>query len=531
MFRLATLLSQLDGDATVPALIRNQLEMWKVTEADLTIAPELVRLYRLLAGTVVVEDSQGRPESALSGLGWLRGIGVLFWYCSSTDSFVENIGTLSSALDSYRIVLQDSFADPPVSPFVHDQDRQGANVSYPATTNGLYSLLELLFPSSSATSADLDHASLELDIRNNTIAALRPSGYTRDALDHRASYLLLVMLESAGISHISATHACIIRQHYIFQLLGAGLWQWALYVALQLPDASARYCLVTDILMRFAGDCEWDAEGNAPTKRAFVSLQAFLTNALNLPESLLHESAAYYAGDQRNYNKQVSNFISAGKFRLATEITVNRIAPTAMLASGSASSKLLQLLETIAGLAAKDATAFQTPYADHYADLSDVFLSFLRLKNAIEEVGSGGKKATAHEVLFAAMAVPDLLREARRLIGRITTLYQQRKAQLSASQPPQHTVFADIQDQRYIEVVLFDMCTYLYKLAQRLDLAAVDQEGGADVTAVHRVVHGLLATDVFDSAPVLCAQLATTTAQCNNAFLQHAAGHLIASQS
>ena len=525
MFRLATLLSQVDGDSTVPILLRNQLEMWKVSEADLTIAPELVRLYRLLAGTAISEDSQGQADSCLTDLGWLRGIGVLFWYCSSTDSFVENISTLSSAIDSYRIALQDNFADPPVSPYLRDTDRQGADVSYPATATGLYTLLELFFPSSSNVSMDLDNAALELDIRNNVINALRPSGYTRDALDYRASYMILVMLESAGISHISSTHACIIRQHYISQLLSAGLWRWALFVALQLPDPSARYCVINDIIMRFGCEFDWDAESSTASLRPYDSLHVFLTNALSIPETLLHESEAYFAGYRGLYYKQVNCLISAKMYELSTEITVTRIAPMALLSSDAASSQLLKLLETISGLSSQNTPVSGTTYSNNYTKLSDVFLTFLRLKDAICRV-NGVEKSSTTDMVVLAMEVPELVREARELIGRITAVNQLRKAIKKKNRCDRKTK-TDL-NERYIDIVLFDMCTYLYNLVQSMELATHAQEDGP---LSNNSVQNLLSQDALDWAPILNEQLAATTASCNHVFLQHAASCLVTSQS
>lgn len=539
LFRLATLLSQLDGDAVVPTLMRNQLAIWRASEADATMAPELLKLYRLLAGMVIAETEQSDSASDLQGLGWLRGIGILFWYCSSTDSFVESVSTLSSALESYRIVLADSFADAPLSPYVADKDAQGADVSYPETKHGLYSLLELLFPSNTASSAmDLDAANLELDIRNNVIAALKPNGYTRDALDHRASFLLLTLLECGGISHISATHAHIIREHYIFQLLSVGLWQWALFVALQIPDVSARYCLVSDILQRFAGEYQWEQEEKlAAGHTAFPSMFSFLTTSLNIPAAMLHEANAYYAGYQQNFNKQVNSLLSAGKYTLATEITVRHLAPVALLASGAASSKLLELLESIADMAQTEQAhaPVQSAYGDHWADLSAVFLTFLRLKESVKQLSESRTSAGSAQ-MAAVMEVRDLIREARVLLERLTAVHQQRIAQFAAaalkvSRTTQAPAPAMPKEEKLIEIVLFDMGTYVYELIQSLDLINLgEEEEAAAQRQRYLQVQNLLSADCLDRAPVLNEKLAATTSRCNSEFLQEAASRLVATQ-
>lgn len=48
LFRLSTLLSQLDGDGSLASLILRQLELWKHNGGDLSIHPDLLRLYRLI---------------------------------------------------------------------------------------------------------------------------------------------------------------------------------------------------------------------------------------------------------------------------------------------------------------------------------------------------------------------------------------------------------------------------------------------------------------------------------------------------
>ena len=534
MFRLATLLSQVDGDATVPLLVRNQLEMWRVTEADLTMAPELVKLYRLLAGTVVTETREGETELDLVGLGWLRGIGVLFWYCSSSDSFIHNISTLSSAVDSYRIVLQDAYADPPVSPYLQDRDPQGTDVSYPTVTNGLYSLLELLFPSANS-STSIDESDLELDIRNNVMKALRPSGYTRDALDYRASFLLLVLLECGGISEIHATHAHIIRQHYIFQLLSVGMWRWALFIALQLPDISMRYSIVTDIVLRYAGEYDWDRHTTststtttAYSRTAISSLHNFLTTALHLPECLLHEAQAYYTGLQHDYNKQVGCFISAGKYQNAIEITVREIAPLSLLASDSAELQLLRLLQTIENI--QDQTnhrQYKSAYANHYNDLNQIFLSFLLLKENIMNI-KNMKKTTENEAFLALMEVPDILRESRALIGRISALHQQRKMSNNKKLSSSRSGSVISSNDDLINVVLYNMCTYLYNIVQKLDLTTTSStsDGEQGAVTVHNIL-SLLSPDIMQEAPIFREQLSTTANYCNTNCLHQAAKQLI----
>jgi hypothetical protein len=577
MFRLALLLSQLDGDSCVPHLVRSQLELWRVSEADYTIAPELLKLYRLLAGTVITEqqgtgagagtdadadvdadlggdvvDSGAAPVSSLTGLGWLRGLGMLFWYCSTADSFIDNISTLSNALENFRIVMQDGLADAPVSAFEQDADPLGADVSYPTATTGLYSLLELLFPSAASSSAaaaaasnmDSDDLMIAYEVRRSVVTALHPSGYSRDALDYRASYLLLVMLESAGISSVYAEHADIVRRHFVFQLLSEGHWQWALFVALQLPSVSARYCLVSDILMRFAGGCTANAE-----------LFSFLTTSLNIPAPLLHTAEACEQGYQLQYAKQVNSLIAAGSYSLATQVIVTKIAPNALLAAGDTAHKLLLLLESVTLQQEQTMTAAKmlSVYGNNWTDLSDVFLTFLRIKDCVSSLAKTGNPARndggnsgnvesanvfgAMEVSIAAQEtedlmkaveeVPDVLREARQLFQRLITLHGTRKSVTPSA--------ADEQEHRVIQMVIHDMATYLYALIQSMELmdfTAAGEEDADDALhpytgAVALQVRSLLSEENVEQAPVMQQQLVLAVDMCSSAYLHAAVNHLV----
>lgn len=215
--------------------------------------------------------------------------------------------TISAALDSYRIILQDSFVDPPAFPFRSNcnysslPSTSSSSSSIEQSINGLYSLLTLLFPSQTTMinpNSDIDHMDFELEIKTQLLSALQPSGYTKDSLDYRSSYLLLIMLECVGISDIQSIHAQVIRQHYIFQLLSLGLWHWAVFIALQIPDVNTRYCLVQDIILRFLPN-----EINNP------NIFNFLLQDLNIPLRLLEEAKAYYYNSQSNHTKEVFRFI------------------------------------------------------------------------------------------------------------------------------------------------------------------------------------------------------------------------------
>lgn len=494
MFRLAALLTQLDGDSSVPTLLRNQLEVWAASGADSTIPTELLKVYRLISGSVVI-DGPEQPESSLQGVGWERAVGVLFWYCSSTDSSnsfgVDDVSTLSTALDSYRIVLQDSFADAPVSPHVDDRDPLGACVSYPMAQHGLYSLLTLLFPTSSSSRSTYDMATAapaveELELTDLLLRALAPSGYTRDELDHRASYLLLVFLECAGISDIDSSHGRIVRLHYIYQLLSERMWLWAIFVALQISDASIRYSLTRDIIFRF---------GPIETAIAEDDIANYLKQ-LNVPVSLFYEAKAYFFGCcQGDYRQEVSYLIHAGQLHIATEKTVHYIVPSEILASGDASRKLLDLLQLIIAVPDDD------HYCDYWSNLGHIFLTFLRLKHSIEGEGDAGDDE---------WDASDMYEEALELLNRLSSTF----AATSSASRSQQLSFSNSERQR-MEVVLFDVSSYVHRVLQGLETAAAS--GGFK----------LIAPQYLKQLPLFNESVASSVRASNSRYLRGASVELV----
>ena len=168
------------------------------------------------------------------------------------------------------------------------------SVDYPNVEHGLFQLLKLLFPDD--VSADWDEEAVYEDTRQRVVQCLRPEGYTRDALDMRSSYFLLVLLECADISSTnrqsssnnnsgssndsnnsvssnnssssSPVHALVVRQQFIYQLVSAGLWHWAVFVALQIPDTNTRTDLAKELVLRYFEPETNEDEEDQPVHRS-----------------------------------------------------------------------------------------------------------------------------------------------------------------------------------------------------------------------------------------------------------------------
>jgi hypothetical protein len=148
LFRLATLLSQLDGDISLSYLLQNQLKLWYDTDGESTIPTDLLKIYKLLGASPLnsIDDDiseSNNSKSILIGLGWIRCFAVMFWYCGSLSNLSDNVPYISLLIENFKVALKDGQVDVPSSPFCEDKS-EAADVSYPSTKNGLFRLANKL---------------------------------------------------------------------------------------------------------------------------------------------------------------------------------------------------------------------------------------------------------------------------------------------------------------------------------------------------------------------------------------------------
>lgn len=439
MFRLASILSQLDGDTSIPVLIRNQLELWQFTDGASTIPPELIKIYRLI-GAVPIADHL-KPTSILLGQGWIRTLGILLWYCSSCDSFTGGLGTMATTLDSYRLALKDQLVDEPLSSYIEDTDLLGADMKYPQVQDGLYSLLELLFPTQIvSTQDDIEEEGADLVAKNRLKIALLPQGYTKDLLDYRAVYFLLVALESAEIVNGSEVHCDIIRNSIVYQLLSMNCWHLAVFVLLQLKDPAKRFDAVHQIICRFGGEINWETinEGFGTESK-----NKFVVQSLGISQVLIHEATAYRCCYEHKHELEVSYLYYAELWDRARQVLCVQVAPKAILASSDSLDKILLLLESI-----EDKTNSSNSYGnDVWIKLSHALLSFLRLRDYITSSGENNDTINASEVF----------QESKSLLEKV--LYLQKNP----------IVTNTTEKTNLILVVIYNIGSYLYSLLHKLE--------------------------------------------------------------
>ncbi|GCC41721.1 hypothetical protein chiPu_0025590, partial [Chiloscyllium punctatum] len=65
---------------------------------------------------------------------------------------------------------------------------------------------------------------------------LNPRTVTADYLDYRLSWHLWMVLQAMNYTHLSEKHQTMVHTSFAAQLEAVGLWEWAIFVLLHIPD-------------------------------------------------------------------------------------------------------------------------------------------------------------------------------------------------------------------------------------------------------------------------------------------------------
>ena len=308
MHRLCLLLSQIGGDDNAKTLLHRQVLQWEESGAVQFVPPELIAIYKVLAGDAVLHDSA--DQCVLREMSWTRALAMLFWYAGASH------GLLSEAINKFNDAWSMGMLAMPTAPSrTPSSDKECEH-------NALYRLLTLL----------LTDTRDEAELAFLTTRSLYNGGFTGDLLDTRGSYVTLVLLECLGIVNASSAAASIVRNSTIFQLLSVGMWQWAVFVTLQIPNESQRNALVRDILDRWAGFEGWEMDT--------CCRENIVVSRLQIPIQWVHEATARRCGYNGKLTQSIAYLNLAGLWEEAAVAVYSEVAPRAMFSSSSATDKL-----------------------------------------------------------------------------------------------------------------------------------------------------------------------------------------------
>uniref|UniRef100_A0A1B6CZW3 Nuclear pore complex protein Nup98-Nup96 n=2 Tax=Clastoptera arizonana TaxID=38151 RepID=A0A1B6CZW3_9HEMI len=254
---LSLLTSQIGGNNSVRGLVDEQLQQWTETHADQNIDLNRMKLMMLVAGRMDLEASY-KVINVCEDLDWRRAFAIHLWYVSSS------VASVTDALLNYESAFTENEAMFVKSP--HPEYYTNANMEWEATSGKpvydiCYHLLKLY--------SNRTH-SLE--------PLLNPAAYSPDSLDYRLSWLMLLMLESLGYSHLSEYSVAHVHTSFAAQLESHGLWHWAIFVLLHIQNADKRKSAVLDVLGRHISLSEFEEK------------EKFLIEKLKIPEQWIYQA-------------------------------------------------------------------------------------------------------------------------------------------------------------------------------------------------------------------------------------------------
>ncbi|CAE7229687.1 unnamed protein product [Rhizoctonia solani] len=396
--QLATLISQIGGDAEFRNDIESQLAKWKEQKIDAHIDVWVRKIYALLAGIVgSVEGSKSRDPAEKCGdmvvaerLDWKRVYGLHLWFGGSFNS------PAVEALESYEAACNDaSLATAPPHPWyierpvsVDSEALRWSVLGESAPKDALFEIIKLAMDDS-----------LPLDV------ALYPRAFGPSPIDYRISWhayvLLARVLQKRDVSdrtvvdegneepQLSYSHkADVITSNYAFQLENLGLWWYSIFVLLHLQESDGRLIAIKALLARHVSELDEEKED-------------FLINQLCVPHDWIEEAKAVISQYTNQSYQAFEFFVAAGQVKPAYDMALRDLAPEAAIRNDF---DLLTSLFTEKGFEGLDDWTFRGQLYLQYADC------MARLPELLLDAALGEPDAAqAIELERLSRAVPQLL--------------------------------------------------------------------------------------------------------------------------
>lgn len=347
-FRLATLVAQADTMAggDFRSLLEAQMAQWS-DDGTLELMDEpLILVYSLLAGSVEVVTARQQLATARP---WLESLALFLWYKRGPAT------SLRAALEEFQEAVAKRQAPAPLSAFDSAGDKDDV----------LMELMKLYVGSSGSLSA-----------------VLSPSGWTGNAagsrhhLDYELVWHLHSVLRAAGY-RLERQWESHVHRGFMDQLERAGLWEEAVYVALNASDAAERAATARALLFRNA-----DLLAQKPAAR-----REALAARLGLPIEWLSEALAVRAVARHAPHDEIAHWMAAGKFAAAHAALMARVAlPCVFAGEAAVAAQLLQELEPHAAAIPQWRSATQA-----HALGGGLLLEYLRLERH-DGLQAGGER-------------------------------------------------------------------------------------------------------------------------------------------
>ncbi|OWZ12711.1 hypothetical protein PHMEG_00014086 [Phytophthora megakarya] len=305
-FRLATMIAQAASyeGTDFRSLIETQMVQWSENGSLEFMDKSLVLIYSVLAGSTEVLSAQKGTS-----MSWIACLALFLWYKRGPAT------SLKSAMTLYEDAVSKKQASGSLSQFA------GAGTD---KDDVLMELMKLYIE---------DVASL--------CKVLSPSGFMSQAshhLDYELSWHLHSVLRAIGYK-LDRQWESHIHQNFIRQLEGSGLWEDAVYVALNIFDVVERETTCRELLFR-----------NADVLASDLSKRKDLCARLNFPAEWINEALAMRAVANQEYHEAIAHWLAARHYEEAHACLISHVAMRCLFASGK--NVLMQLLLELESMSA-----------------------------------------------------------------------------------------------------------------------------------------------------------------------------------
>ncbi|KAJ8109217.1 hypothetical protein OPT61_g7624 [Boeremia exigua] len=354
--RLATMVAQIGGDASMRQTIGTQIEEWRRLDMLAEMEDAHRALYELLSGNCAQADGKqgnGRENRAVTfnissrfALDWRRAFGLRLWYGTLVDEPIE------LAVAQFADAIRDGLEDvKPVPWFVRTNADMGWTDPDAANREDLlWGILKL-------------YAASKLGIPANVEDVLAPENVSGHPLNARLSFQLFQLLYSRHKDEIEEPERKVgmptfrgdsegdFRRSFmsstatvtnndtqgadplvelgdkITLTYGSSLhtqehWTTAIWVYSHLSSAAMREHYIRSLVNQFAKSVTFvDSD----------STYAYLTNELHVPATWLHAAAALQAKTEGDAVHEAMHLIKADELEEAHEVLCRRVGPDAII--------------------------------------------------------------------------------------------------------------------------------------------------------------------------------------------------------
>lgn len=377
--RLATMVAQIGGDASMRQIMHTQIEEWRRLDMLAEMEDAHRALYELLSGNCAQADGKlgaGRENKAVTfnissrfALDWRRAFGLRLWYGTLVDEPIEL--AVAQFADAVRDGLEDV---KPVPWFVRENADMGWSDPDAANREDLlWGILKL-------------YAASKLDIPANIEDVLAPENVSGHPLNARLSFQLFQLFYSrledtkeadertVGMptfrggsegdfrrSFMSSTATVTnkdtqganplvelgdnITLSYAASLHTREHWTTAIWVYTHLSSAAMREHYIRSLVNQFSSLIVLDDTD---------STYAYLINDLHVPATWLHAAAALQAKTDGDAVREATHLIKANELEEAHEVLCRKVGPDAIISRDY--DPLRELLSGFIGEEADNAT-------------------------------------------------------------------------------------------------------------------------------------------------------------------------------